>query len=62
MKKLLYFFFILLISSNVVFSNEITDDYVDIAKNLMNENNIVDAKKYVDLLLQTLRLRLKNFL
>lgn len=51
MKKLLYFFFILLISSNVVFSNEITDDYVDIAKNLMNENNIIDAKKYVDLVL-----------
>lgn len=51
MKKFFVTLFIILTVSYPVFSSEITDDYIDIAKNYLNAENNKKAQEYVDLVL-----------
>lgn len=49
MKKLLIIFLCIFIAYPVI-SSEVTDDYIDIAKNFLNNENKIKAQEYIDLI------------
>lgn len=49
MKKLLIIFLCIFLAYPVI-SSEVTDDYIDIAKNFLNNENKIKAQEYIDLI------------